>query len=316
MKDVITIGDAMITLNPNSTGPMQFVNGFERRAGGAEFNFAIGCARLGLETGWISRLGADEFGKYIRKFARGEGIDTSEVHLLEGYSTSLNFKEIQANGSGRTFYYRHPSPTEAMTPSSLSLEYFQGAKLFHMTGVFPAVTPSNVEVLTRAVTLAKEAGLKVSFDPNIRLKLWSAEQARAALLPLMHHVDLLLAGVEELELLFGTSDENEVFTIAKEYEIELVAIKKGDEGAVAWYKGETLTLPAVKATAVVDTVGAGDGFDAGLIYGYLNGYSLKEMLTFATTIGAMVVEVIGDNEGLPHLDDVLAKLGHTTVIER
>ncbi|GAK13608.1 sugar kinase [Geomicrobium sp. JCM 19039] len=309
MKDVITIGDAMITLNPSSTGPMKFVNSFERRAGGAEFNFAIGCARLGLETGWISRLGKDEFGQYIRSFARGEGIDTTEVRLEEGYATSLNFKEIQASGAGRTFYYRHPSPTEKMTAENLSADYVQSARLLHITGVFPAVVPENLEVTKRAVQLAKEAGMKVSLDPNIRLKLWTAKRAKDALYPLLKDVDLLLAGEEELEIILGTSDPKEVFARAKELGIEFVAIKKGEEGAIASYRGEVLEVPAVPAQKVVDTVGAGDGFDAGIVYGYLNGWTLEKTMTFAATIGSMVVEVVGDNEGLPVLEDVEQRLG-------
>ena len=82
MNDVVTIGDAMITLDPSSTGPMRFVSSFERKIGGAELNFAIGCARLGLKTGWISRLGNDEFGRHIFNTVRGEGVDVSEVELL------------------------------------------------------------------------------------------------------------------------------------------------------------------------------------------------------------------------------------------
>lgn len=79
---VLTLGDALITFNPNSTGPLRFVSNFDRNVGGAELNFAIGCARLGLNTKWVSRLGEDEFGKVIYNFARGEGIDVSEVKLL------------------------------------------------------------------------------------------------------------------------------------------------------------------------------------------------------------------------------------------
>ncbi|MFK4998866.1 PfkB family carbohydrate kinase [Bacillus sp. N9] len=109
MNDVITIGDALITFNPSTKGPMKYVHTFERKVGGAELNFAIGCARLGLKTGWVSRLGNDEFGQHILNFVRGEGIDTNEVKLVNGYPTSLYFKEVLEDGSGRSFYYRSNS---------------------------------------------------------------------------------------------------------------------------------------------------------------------------------------------------------------
>ncbi len=135
MNDVITIGDAMITFNPSSKGPMRYVHSFERKVGGAELNFAIGCSRLGLKTGWISRLGNDEFGRFILNFTRGEGVDVSEVRLVDGYPTSLNFKEIMEDGSGRTFYYRSNSPTITLTEASLN-ESFLKTQSFYILLVF------------------------------------------------------------------------------------------------------------------------------------------------------------------------------------
>ena len=104
--DVITIGDAMIAMCPKQKGPIIFCNTFERKLGGAELNVAIGCARLGIKSGWISRLGNDDFGKYILKTTRGEGIDISEVKLVDEYPTSVYFREVLADGSSRSFYYR------------------------------------------------------------------------------------------------------------------------------------------------------------------------------------------------------------------
>ncbi|GAF12582.1 LOW QUALITY PROTEIN: 2-dehydro-3-deoxygluconate kinase [Bacillus sp. JCM 19046] len=315
MKDVITIGDAMIAFSPSSTGPLKFVQSFERRVGGAELNVAIGCARLGLSS-WISRLGKDEFGQHIKKFARGEGIDTTEVGLVEGYATSLLFKELMASGAGRTLYYRKPSPTETLTPDDLKPDYFKQAKILHLTGIFPALSQMNVEVTKRAIKLAKEHGVKIAFDPNIRLRLWSKEEARQTLFPLLKDVDILLAGDDELELLLGTSSHDEVIKQTVEMGIEYTIIKRGENGSIGHYNGETLKANPVPAAKVVDTVGAGDGFDAGFLYGYLQGWSLEKMLLFANTIGSMVVEVIGDNEGLPYLEEVQARLGEIERIER
>ncbi|WP_078394057.1 sugar kinase [Shouchella patagoniensis] len=316
MNDVITIGDAMISFSPSTTGPMKFVQSFERRVGGAELNVAIGCARLGLTSGWISRLGRDEFGQHIKNFARGEGIDTNEVKRVDGYATSLNFKEIMANGAGRTFYYRSPSPTETLLPEDLDPHFFQQAKILHLTGVFPAVSATNMDVTKRAIQLAKEHDVKISFDPNIRLRLWDKEDARRALYPLLKDVDLLLAGDEEMEMILGTKDPEDVLKRTAELGIELVVIKQGEHGSIGYYKGETVQANAVPVDKVADTVGAGDGFDAGVLYGYLQGWGLERMLAFANTIGSMVVRVVGDNEGLPYLEEVRAQMGELERIER
>ncbi|MFD2922205.1 sugar kinase [Halobacillus naozhouensis] len=318
MNDVITIGDAMITFDPSTTGPLRHSDSFKRKVGGAELNVAIGCARLGLHTGWISRLGKDEFGRYIYNFARGEGIDVSEVQLMEGYPTSLNFKEIRADGTGKTNYYRNQSPTSTMTADSLNEDYFESAKILHITGVFPSIGEKNIKIIERAISLAKKHELKISMDPNIRLKLWSKEQARTTLLQWLPDVDYLLTGLEEAELLFGTSDTNEIIEHVKRYDLSQLYLKLGKDGSRVWKKGDSRVMdaPPVKLETVADTVGAGDGFVAGVLYGLINKWEPERILPFANTIGAMVVSVYGDNEGLPYYEEVLEKLGEKTLIER
>ncbi len=316
MNDVITIGDAMITMDPATTGPLRFVDTYKRKVGGAELNVVIGCARLGLKTGWISRLGNDEFGRYIYNFTRGEGIDVSEVHLMEGYPTSLNFKEILEDGSGKTFYYRQQSPTLTLKPESLDELYFKKAKLLHITGVFPAVHEQNRAIIDHAVRLAKKYDLKISMDPNIRLKLWNREEARKTLLRWLPDVDYLLTGVDEAEILFGTDHIPEIIKHAKQYDISHLFLKLGESGSAVWTQEGFMEEPAQIVPKVVDTVGAGDGFDAGVLYGLLNDFELPKILKFANIIGSMVVTVKGDNEGLPYLEDVLRKLEGEKLIER
>ncbi|PLR76773.1 2-keto-3-deoxygluconate kinase [Bacillus sp. V3-13] len=316
MAEILTIGDAMVTLNPVSKGPMRFVESFNRRVGGAELNFAIGCARLGVNTGWISRLGNDEFGRYIRNFVRGEGIDISQVKLVDRYPTSVNFKEIMEDGSGRTFYYRANSPTSTLRLDDLAEDVVKQAKVLHVTGVFPAVSEQNFEIVMRAAELAKKHNVLISFDPNIRLKLWSKEQAKMKLSQLLPYVDLLLTGEDEAELLLGVNEPKRIVGECKRYGISTIAIKRGEQGSIGYHLGQYAEAPAVQAGKVVDTVGAGDGFDAGFVYGILNNWPLEKTLKFANTIGSMVVSVSGDNEGLPYLEDVLIQMGEGEYIER
>lgn len=314
--DIISIGDGLITFDPVSKGPLRFVNQFERKIGGAELNVLIGCARLGLKTGWISRLGKDEFGRHIVNTVRGEGIDVGEVILEEGYPTSLNFKEVQESGSGKTFYYRHKSPTETITPDLLPISYIKSAKILHVTGVYPAITQNNREVILKAIQVAKENGVKVSFDPNIRLRLWTEEEARETMLTYLPYVDYLLAGKDELELIFQSPQMDTILKKLSSYSFEKVVMKDGENGASVLVDGQWVHQKAPKVAKVVDTVGAGDGFDAGFLYGELQNWPIEKTLEFANTIGSMVVQVSGDNEGLPYLEEVQAKLGLLTVIER
>ncbi|WP_066188423.1 sugar kinase [Gracilibacillus timonensis] len=316
MKDVITIGEAMIVFNPNATGPMKFVNGFHKHIAGAELNLVTGCARLGLETGYITHLGNDEFGKSIRTFIKGEGIDATEIKLVDRYPTSLNFKEIMEDGSVKTFYYRDKSPTLTMTPDGLNEAYIKQAKVLHVTGIFPAIGGQNTNVLLRALEIAKQHGVKVSFDPNIRLKMWSKEEARKTLLEILPYVDILLAGDEEMEIIIGEKDPARIIEKTRAMGVSCIAVKQGEHGSVGCYQGKIVHSEAVKATKVVDTVGAGDGFNAGFLYGYLRDWSLERTLHFANTIGSMVVGVIGDNEGLPYYEDVQERLGEVERVER
>ncbi|KHF39427.1 sugar kinase [Halalkalibacter okhensis] len=317
MVDVLTIGDAMVSLNPQAKGPLRFVSTFERKVGGAELNVAIGCSRLGLSAKWISRLGKDEFGRYIYNFVRGEGIDVTDVGLVDGYPTSVHFKEILEDGSGSTYYYRSNSPTSTLTVDELNDSQFAGAKLLHITGVFPAVDKiKNIGVIKKAVALAKEHNLLISFDPNIRLKMWSKEEAREALTELLPYVDILLTGLDEAEIIFGTNDPRSVIEESRKLGISYVAIKQGEKGSIGYHNHECIESAPVKPKKVVDTVGAGDGFDAGFIYGVLQQWPLEKILHFANTIGSMVVSVSGDNEGLPYLDDILVQLGEKEFIER
>lgn len=316
MLDVISIGDGMITFDPISEGPLRFVNQFQRKIGGAELNVLIGCARLGMKAGWVSRLGNDEFGKHIFNMVRGEGVDVSEVQLLEEYPTSLNFKEIQANGNTRTFYYRHKSPTEQLFVEHISDDYLKQAKILHVTGVFPSILEKNRTLILEVMKRAKALGVKVSLDPNIRLKLWSKAEAKETLLRYFSYADYILAGLDELEILFGTNDLNVLAKVLGEYTFEQCVIKDGAQGAYYLKDGQFIHIPGFTVSKVVDTVGAGDGFGAGFLYSIIQGYQIERALHFAHAVGAMVVQVKGDNEGLPLLEDVQMFLGEKEFIER
>ena len=314
-KKVLTIGDALVTMNPITKGPLRFVTHFERRAGGAELNFAIGMARLGVECKWISRLGKDEFGRAIFNFARGEGVDMTDVEFTDEYPTSLNFKQINEDGSGSTFYYRHPSPTLTMTKSLVTDDLLSDIDLIHITGVFLSINKNNIEIIETLLKKAKEFKIPVSFDPNIRLKMWTIEEARATFERIFPYVDIMLTGLDELKMITNKIDEIDFIQFVNDYDIKELVIKDGENGSKlycnnTWYEQEAFNVN------VVDTVGAGDGFDAGYIYGYLHEKDYESRLCFANGVGALVTTVSGDNEGLPYIEEVEAFINNIQLIER
>jgi 2-dehydro-3-deoxygluconokinase len=314
--DILTIGDALVLFHPLTRGPMRFVNTFEKKVGGAELNVAIGCSRLGLETGWISRLGKDEFGKYAHNFIRGEGVDVSQVKLVEGYPTSIYFKEILSGEKINSYYYRHQSPTLTLNPGEIDEEYVKQAKILHITGVFPAVNDSNKEILLHLLKLAKKHNILVSLDPNIRLKLWSAAQARQTLLSYLSYVDILITGEEEANILLGTSEPNQVFSAAMENGIHHVILKLGERGAIGYRDGEVVKAPVIGPTNVVDVIGAGDGFASGYLYSLIQQWPLEQSLAFANAVAGHVIGVMGDNEGLPYKEEIEVFLGERVEIQR
>ncbi len=305
----------MITMNPSTTGPLKYVTQFERKIGGAEMNFAIGCARLGLGSKWISRLGKDEFGQVIYNFARGEGIDVSSVDFVEGVPTSLNFKEIHANGSGKTYYYRNPSPISSLSEEDITEDLFDGIQVVHLTGVYLALGEPNMAIVQKILTIAKQKEITISFDPNIRLKLWSIEDAREAYEKVFPEVDILLTGLDEIQMISGKETLEELVEYAARFEIKDFVIKDGEQGSKLYRKGRWIESSGFSVTPV-DTVGAGDGFDAGYIYGILNHFDEESLLRFANGVGALVTTVTGDNEGLPYLEEVENFIGDKKAVER
>lgn len=171
MPEVVTLGETMVMMNPVTSGPLQYINQFTKQIGGAESNFAIGVVRLGHTAGWISKLGKDELGKYVLSFIRGEGVDTSRVKFTADAPTGLFFKERRKFGESKVYYYRKGSAASLMGPEDLDPEYISSAKYLHITGITPALSESCHLAVKEAIKIAKNHGVKVCFDPNIRLKL-------------------------------------------------------------------------------------------------------------------------------------------------
>lgn len=309
--EVVTFGESMALLIAEGGKGLEYARNLEPSFGGAESNVAIGLARLGHACGWCGRLGNDPFGHRVIKAIRGEGVDVSRSELTDEAPTGLMIRENVA-GKSSVYYYRKLSAASRMRPEHLDESYIAGAKILHVTGITPALGPSCTETIAAAMDMAKRNGVKVSFDPNLRLKLWSVEEARKALLPLAMKADYFLPGLDELKLLYETESMDAI--LAKLDELPGVSVIKGGEDQTYLYnEGRLTSVPYFKAERVIDTVGAGDGFCAGFLSGLLRGYSLEEAVRLGNLIGSQVIQAVGDWEGLPtaaEIDRLLQGKGH------
>ncbi|MCP3028579.1 PfkB family carbohydrate kinase [Halobacillus sp. A5] len=297
--DVITLGETMVLFTSKSSGLMRYTGDFSTKIAGAESNVAIALSRLGHKSGWVSRLGDDEFGEKVLAFIRGEGVDVSRVTLDDEADTGIFFKERLSPDEIRVKYYRRHSAASRMRPEDIDEEYIAGANYLHVTGITPALSDSCYETVLKAVDCAKLNGVPVIFDPNLRRKLWTEEQAREVLLKLSGLADIVLPGIDEAEFLFGRSSHEELARQFVGNGAAAVVMKLGKKGAYVYSEQTSGYVEGFPVNQVVDPVGAGDGFAAGCISGLLDGLELKEAARRGNAVGAMVTMVDGDVEGLP-----------------
>jgi 2-dehydro-3-deoxygluconokinase len=316
MLDVITLGETMVLLSSTTGGSLKYVNTFNKQIGGAESNFAIGINRLGHSSGWISKVGNDPFGEYLLSFIRGEGVDVSKVKIDNDAQTALYFKEFHELKDPIVYYYRAGSAASRMEPADLDEEYISNARILHLTGITPALSESAKKTIYRAIEIAKKHNVMVSFDPNIRRKLWKDEECRQVLLDLITKVDIILPGISECEFLFGESNPEKACAKLLSMGPKIVAIKLGKNGCIVADKNGIQRVKGIVIEKVVDSIGAGDGFDAGFITGILNNWDIKECGRLANDVGGFVTTVSGDIEGLPTLRDIKEFRGELNVIDR
>ena len=316
MPDVVTLGETMVLFTPREAGPLRYVSDYRLKFGGAETNFATALVRLGLSAGWISRLGDDELGRYVAHNLRGEGVDLSRVIFDREAPTGLYVKELSAVGETSVYYYRRGSAASRLSPEDVDFGYLRVARWLHVTGITPALSESCRATVGYAIEQARAAGLGVSFDPNLRLKLWTIERAREVLLPLIRRCTVLCGGDDELARLLEVDRPDGAADWALSNGIGLVAVKLGPHGALVATPEERRVVPAFEVPRVVDAIGAGDGFDAGLVAGLLNGWDPWRAAELGNAVGAHALMVDGDYEGYPTMAEAEAFMAGRARITR
>lgn len=299
--EVITFGEAMAMFIAEEPGDLAAVGAFQRRMAGAETNFAIGLARLGYRVGWVSRVGNDSFGRYIRSVLKQEGVDCRSVATDPAYPTGFQLKSRACNGEDpRVEYFRKGSAASQLSLADFDPHYFGEARHFHCTGVAPALSCTTMQFALHALDFMHAAGKSISFDPNLRPSLWPSESV------MIHHInqlaskaDWVLPGIAEGRLLTGYTAPADIAAFYLDRGAKLVVIKLGADGAYYRSTTEQGHVAAVPVAKVVDTVGAGDGFAAGVISALLEQLPLASAVARGNQVGAFAIQAVGDMDGLP-----------------
>lgn len=281
MPDVITFGEAMVRLAPPDFERLEQASTVKMTVGGSELTVAAGVARLGLSTGWVSRLPENALGRLAQNKAREFGVDTSHLIWTKADRMGLYFVEYGASprASG-VLYDRSHSAISHISRGEVAWEdVFQGALWFHTSGITPALSDSAAGVTEDALRSAKSAGLTVSYDLNYRAKLWPTDKARAVQEPFMEFVDVLITTEEDTNRVFGIEGADYSLVakqLADRFGFKVVTITlrgtpsvwRNTWSAFAYADGDYFE-DATYEIEIVDRLGGGDNYSAGFIYGYM-----------------------------------------------
>ena len=304
MPDILSIGECMIELF--SEEPIEEADTFTRSLAGDSFNILVAAQRLGSSTGYVTRLGDDPFAGYLLQTWEGEGIDTSHVKTVAGFN-AVHFVALLPGGDREFVYYRKGSAPSTIEPSDLDSEYISGARIQHLSGITQAISSTARETVLKAAQIAKDSGIAVSYDPNYRHQLWSHEEARQAMEEVIPYVDYFLPNVPvDSQMLLGTDDPHEVVAHFREMGVPIVAVTKGEDGAVVGVGDRVFEIPAYRPDGPIDTTAAGDAFNGGFLHGILNGMAIQNAARLGSVTAGLKLRGRGALTGMPYSDEVFS----------
>ncbi|MDH6430060.1 2-dehydro-3-deoxygluconokinase [Paenibacillus odorifer] len=304
--DAVTFGEPMAMFYANEAGPLHEVFSFSKALAGAESNVATGLSRLNHPTGYVTKLGEDNFGTFIAQAMKNENINTDNITFTKEYSTGMLIKSKVVTGDPKVEYFRKNSAASTLSLEDFDEAYFNSAGHLHVTSISAALSKSCHEFSIHAMEFMKSKGKTISLDPNLRPSLWpDTETMVSTINDLATRCDWFLPGLGEGKILTGLNTPEEIADYYLERGISLVVIKLGPEGA--YYKssaGEGY-VDGFKVEQVVDTVGAGDGFAVGVISAMLEKLPIAEAVKRGNAIGALAVMSPGDMDGLPTREELV-----------
>ncbi|RXT08049.1 aminoimidazole riboside kinase [Ammoniphilus sp. CFH 90114] len=312
MSGVICLGEALIDFIPLDEHHLIY----QKSPGGAPANVAVGISKLGGKAFFLGKLGQDVLGKFLLDTLEAQGVDVSYVSWEEHVRTGIVFVTLDPGGERSFSFYIDPSADRYLGIKDLQSEWFENNHILHFGSISLISEPSR-SATVHAIQLAKQNGMLISYDPNLRLSLWKTpEEAKTTILSTIGQADILKISEEELVFLTGEqSIENGLSSLAQ-YDIPLIFITMGGEGCVFQFKGQTRRIPAI-SVSVVDTTGAGDAFVSGILYNInasrktittLTVDEVGEFTKFAAVSGGLAASTKGAMTALPTLPEVRKRL--------
>lgn len=305
-KPTLLVGEPMGLLIAQEEGAFEDVGAYYVTTCGAEFNVAIGMHRIGHPVGYYTKLGSDPFGKRIVNTMQAEGISTELIRFSEDRFTGFMLKSKVSKGDPAIFYFRRNSAASTLSTADIEALDLSSYGAVHMTGITPAISASAMEATEALCARAKAEGMRFTFDPNLRPQLWPDRQTMIDYMNKMAgRSDIFFPGINEARILTGTEVPEEIADFYLNRGSGVVVVKLGGRGAYyATALGERGYVDGYPAK-VVDTVGAGDGFAAGVLTGRLEGLSWEDSVRRGNAVGAIQVMSLGDNDGLPTRQELL-----------
>ncbi len=303
---VVCFGELLIDFVPTEKGvavgdAAQFI----KAAGGAPANAAVALSRLNHAATFLGQVGDDPFGHFLAQTLQAAGVNVEGLRFSKEALTALAFVELSDSADRSFIFYRKPSADMLMRPEDVALDLIRGQRVFHFGSITMISEPSKSATLA-AVEYARDNGLLISYDPNLRMSLWpDRESAHAGLMLGFDYAQIVKVSAEELAFLTGGTDATALFRP----QTLILAVTHGAEGATLYTRDQTVDVPAFPVNAV-DTTGAGDAFMAALISGVLEaGESLVDQLAeigrFACAAGAITTMTKGAIPALPTRQQVL-----------
>jgi 5-dehydro-2-deoxygluconokinase len=306
--DVITMGRVGVDLYPEQSGvPLREVRTFAKSLGGSPTNVAVGAARYGHRAAVITKVGADGFGDYVRSALRGFGVDDRFVGTDGELRTPVVFCELLPPESPSILFYREPTaPDMRLVTDELDLGAIRDARVFWTTGTGLSDEPSRSATLSALGT--RDPGGVTVHDLDYRPAFWpspdeAGEQQRLAL----RHATVAVGNVEECTVAVGAGDPETLAGRLRDLGVDLAIVKLGGHGVLASWEGGTERFPAV-SVRVVNGLGAGDAFGAGVCHGLLGGWDVPRMIRFANAAGAHVAARLACADEMPDEAQVEALL--------
>lgn len=299
MPDIVALGEPLVEFNQaRAADPSTYLQGF----GGDTSNMAIAAARLGARVAYVTRLGDDRFGRMFRDLWRDEGVDSTGVAVDVEAPTGIYF--VAHGPQGHEFsYLRAGSAATRMRPDTLPLDLVRGARLVHASGISQAISASACDAVLAAFAAAREAGAIVSYDPNLRLKLWPLARARAVIVATVALATWCLPSQEDAQMLFGGTSADAVLDALHAAGAQGVVLKQGAEGCIVSHGGRRERIRAHRV-ASVDATGAGDCFDGAFATRLLAGDDPVAAARYANAAAAIATTGYGAVAPLPRPADV------------